>query len=212
MLLNIPGLLLSLPYEAVTHSFHSNTQTMQSSSWYISLHLNVVGGCFCCSVTQLGPTLCSMDCSMPGFPVLHCLLEFAEIHVHWVRDAVQSSHPLSPPLPPIYYNFTYNAEILTWVLCKWFQGFPGSSAYKECSNNAGYPSLIPGLRRSPGEGIGYPVQFSWASLVGLMVKNLPEMWETWVRSLGWEDHLEKGMATHCSILAWRIPTEEPGGL
>ena len=54
---------------------------------------------------------------------------------------------------------------------------------------------------------------SWASLVAQMVKNLPAMQETWVRSLGWEDPLEKGMVTHSSILAWRIPwTEEPGGL
>ena len=46
-----------------------------------------------------------------------------------------------------------------------------------------------------------------------MVKNLPAMWETWVRSLVWEDPLEEGMATHSSVLAWRIPwTEEPGGL
>jgi len=46
-----------------------------------------------------------------------------------------------------------------------------------------------------------------------MIKNLPAMWETWVRSLGWEDPLEKGMATHSSILAWKIPwTEEPGGV
>ena len=46
-----------------------------------------------------------------------------------------------------------------------------------------------------------------------MVKNPPAMWETWVRSLGWEDSLEEGMATHPSILAWRIPwTEKPGGL
>ena len=53
----------------------------------------------------------------------------------------------------------------------------------------------------------------WASLVAQMVKNLPAMQETWVRSLGWEDSLEKRMATHSSILAWRIPrTEEPGGL
>ena len=52
-----------------------------------------------------------------------------------------------------------------------------------------------------------------ASLVAQMVKNPPAVWETWVRSLGWEDPLEKGMATHCSILAWRIPwIEEPGGL
>ena len=53
----------------------------------------------------------------------------------------------------------------------------------------------------------------WASLVAQMVKNLPAMWETWVQSLGWGDPLEKGMATHSGILAWRIPwTEEPGGL
>ena len=52
-----------------------------------------------------------------------------------------------------------------------------------------------------------------SSLVAQMVKNLPAMWETWVWSLGWEDPLEEGMATHSSILAWRIPwTEEPGGL
>ena len=54
------------------------------------------------------------------------------------------------------------------------------------------------------EGIGYPLQYSWASLVA-QVKNLPAMWETWVLSLGWEDLLEKRTATHSSILAWRIP-------
>ena len=50
-----------------------------------------------------------------------------------------------------------------------------------------------------------PLQYSWASLVAQLVKNPPAMWETWVRSLGWEDPLEKGKATHSSILAWRIP-------
>ena len=59
--------------------------------------------------------------------------------------------------------------------------------------------------RSPGEGKGYPLQYSWASLVAQLGKNLPVMWETWVPSLGWEDPLEKGKATHSSILAWRIP-------
>ena len=57
------------------------------------------------------------------------------------------------------------------------------------------------------EGISYALQYSWASLVAQTVKNLPAMWETWVRSLGWEDTLEEGMATHSSILAWRIPTD-----
>jgi len=73
--------------------------------------------------------------------------------------------------------------------------------------------LIPGSGRSPGEGIGYPLPFSLAFLVAQRVKNLPSMWETWVCSLGWEDPLEKGMATHSSILSWRIPwTQELGRL
>ena len=55
--------------------------------------------------------------------------------------------------------------------------------------------------------------YTWTSLVAQMVKNLPVMWETWVQSLGLEDVLKNGMATHCSILVWRVPwTEEPGGL
>ena len=62
--------------------------------------------------------------------------------------------------------------------------------------------MIPVSGRSPGEGMGYPLQYSWASLVAQLVKNLPAMWETWVRSLGREDPLQKGKATHSSILAW----------
>ena len=65
--------------------------------------------------------------------------------------------------------------------------------------------MILGLGRSAGEGICYPLQYSWASLVAQLVKNPPAMQETWVRSLGWEDPLEKGKANHSSILAWRIP-------
>ena len=73
--------------------------------------------------------------------------------------------------------------------------------------------MIPGSGRSAGEKIGYPFQDAWASLVAQLVKNPPAMWEIWIRSLGWEDPLEKEMATHSSILAWKIPwTEEPGGL
>ena len=91
--------------------------------------------------------------------------------------------------------------------------FPSSSAGKESTCNAGDPGLIPGLERSPEEGMGYPLQYSWASLVAQTVKNLPAMQETWIWSLGWEDPLEEGMATHSSILVWKIPwTEEPGGL
>ena len=95
-----------------------------------------IGNCCCCSVTQSCPTLCdpmdfatpcsSMDCTMPGFSVLHCLLEFAQIHVHWASDG----------------------------------GFPDSSVSKESMCNAGDQGSIPGLRRSSGEGKGYPLQFS----------------------------------------------------
>ena len=83
-------------------------------------------------------------------------------------------------------------------------GFPHSSVGKESACDAGGPGPIPGSGRSAREGIGYPLQYSWASLVAQLVKNLPVMWETWVRSLDWES-LEKGKATHSSILAWRIP-------
>ena len=64
------------------------------------------------------------------------------------------------------------------------QSFPGSSAGIESTWNAGDPGLIPGSGRSTGEGIGYPLQYSWAPLVAQMVKNLPSMRETWVPSLG----------------------------
>ena len=93
------------------------------------------------------------------------------------------------------------------------QGISGSSAGKESICNTQDPGSIPQLGWSAGEGIGYPLQYSWASLVGQLAKNLPAMQETWVRSLGWEDPLEKGTTTHSSILAWRfLRTEEPGRL
>ena len=76
---------------------------------------------------------------------------------------------------------------------------------KESACSAEDPGLIPGLGRPAGEGIGYPLQYSWASHMAQLVKNLPAMWEIWVQSLGWEDPLQKGKATHSSFLAWRIP-------
>ena len=76
----------------------------------------------------------------------------------------------------------------------WFLslGFPDSSVGKESACNAGDPSLTLGYGRSPGEGISYPFQYSWAFLVAQLVKNLPSMQETPVRFLGKEDPLEKG--------------------
>ena len=81
------------------------------------------------------------------------------------------------------------------------QGLPSSSDGEESTCNVGDVASIPGLGRSLGEGKGYPFQDSWASPVAQMVKNLPAVQETWVRSLGPEDPLEEGLATHSSILA-----------
>ena len=77
-------------------------------------------------------------------------------------------------------------------------GFPDSSVGKESASSAGDLGSIPGLGR-------FPLQYSWAFLVTQLVKNLLALRGTWVRSLVWEDSLEKGTATHSSILAWRIP-------
>ena len=87
------------------------------------------------------------------------------------------------------------------------KGFPGSSVGKESAYNAGDSGSITRLERSPGEGLGYWLQYSWASLMTQTVKNLPAMQEAWVQSLSWEDPLEEGMASHSSILALRNPMD-----
>ena len=79
-------------------------------------------------------------------------------------------------------------------------GFPDSSVGKESRCDAGDPGSTPGSGRSAGEGIGYPLQYSWASLMAPLIKNPPAMRETWVQSLGQTDPLEKAMATHSTII------------
>ena len=119
-------------------------------------------------------------------------------------------------------EYSAPASLSPWRTCISVNEFVSYSGYnaikfsspgKESACKVGDPSLIPGLWRSHGEGIGYWLQYSWASQVAQLVKNLPIMRETWVQSLGWEDPLEKGTTTHSSILAWRITwTEESGRL
>ena len=129
------------------------------------------------------------------------------------------SHQIEMPLFfevlvfPLISDFYHITELLLKLIAekcpKYCEvlSFPGSSTGKEYACNAGEPSLITGLRSYPGEGICNPLKYSWASLMAQMVKNLPAMWETWLRSLGWEDSLEEDKATHSSILAWRIPMD-----
>ena len=103
------------------------------------------------------------------------------------------------------FNWAFNDAQEVYYVSPSSGGFPDSSVGKESACNAGDPGSIPGSGRSAGEGLGYPLQYSSAALVAQLVKNPPAMWETWVPSLGWEDPLEKGKATHSSILSWRIP-------
>ena len=92
---------------------------------------------------------------------------------------------------------------LCFCICLLYLGFPGSSAGKESTCNAEDPGSVPGLGRSTGKGIDYPLQYSWASLMAQLVKNTPAMQETWVWTVGWEDPLEKGKA----VVVNKIPQE-----
>ena len=152
-----------------------------------------------------------MDCSMPGLPVPHYLLEFAQVHVHWISDALQPSHPCLPLLLP---SVSQHKGLFQWVGCLHLVAkvleFQLQHQSFQWILKSWYPLGFTGLIR--------PIRFL-ASLVAQTVKSLPAMWETWVQSLGWEDPLEKKMAIpsgileFSSILAWRIPsTEEPGGV
>ena len=100
--------------------------------------------------------------------------------------------------------WTLLLEVSRFESCFDLLGFPGNSVGEESTYSAGDPGSISGAGWSAGEGIGYPLQYSWVSLVAQLVKNLPAMWETWVRSLGWEDSLEKGKATHSWRILWNV--------
>ena len=84
------------------------------SDSYLLVHVDKQQICSC-SVTQLCPTLCNpMDCSMPGFPVLHYLPDFAQTHVHWVPDGIQLSHPLFPP-SSLAFILSWHQGLFQWV-------------------------------------------------------------------------------------------------
>ena len=128
-------------------------------------------------------------------PSLVALKDFVDFVLHFRKSAVVILFVSDTPIMLKYF----------FISCENFGDviqFDSSQA-----SHAGDHGSIPGLERSPREGIGYPLQFSWASLVAQMVKNLSAVWETWVRSLGWEDPLEECVASHSSMLAWRIPMD-----
>ena len=134
--------------------------------------------------------------------LLQCMKVKSESEV--AQSCPTLSDPMDCSLPGSSIHGIFQARVLEW-LKPFIYCFPDSSTGEVSACNAGEPSSIAELGRSTGEGIGYPLQYSWASLVAQLVMNLPAVQETWVRSLGWEDPLEKGKATHSNIMAWRIP-------
>ena len=90
----------------------SHPQQLRVSNSHVPMNLIC---CCCCSVAQLYLTLWDpMDCRMTGLPVLHYLLEFSQIHIHWINDAIQPSHPLSSPSPPAF-NLSQYQGLFQWV-------------------------------------------------------------------------------------------------
>ena len=127
-----------------------------------------------------------ISCSTPGKQV--------------TREGIGGSH-IFKALGRISVKFLHLSLVMTSLMFLAHLQPSHSSVGKGSACSAGDLGLIPGSGRSAGERIGYPLQYSWAYLVAQLVKNLPAIWETWVQSLGWEDPLEKGKATHSSILA-----------
>ena len=133
----------------------------------------------CCSVAKSCPTLYDpMDCNTPGFPVLHYLLEFAQAPVHWVGDAIQPGHPLSPFCLPAL-NLSQKLDF------KKYYDFHLSLS----------PPMSSGWSQLPCHGLSYGKAHrarNWVSLVAQRVKSLPAMQETWVQSSGREDSPGEG--------------------
>ena len=136
------------------------------------------------SLRSVCPSICISGCLLSLFLSLHTHTEaHKERDFPWVRMGLCPNR-LIVNLKILYVENGFNTSDLLNNIIN-YQGFPDSSVGKESAWNAGDPSLIPGSGRSPGEGIGYPLQYSWASLVAQLVKNPPAMQETWDRPLGW---------------------------
>ena len=167
--------------------------------WSFISTFGKMGGCICnllaCLVSQSCPTLCdALDYSLPGSSVhgifsgkntgvgCHFLLRVIvpaqglNLHLLCLLHCRQIFYLVAMTLDlPVTLNFP-EISPTSWFPLPSRQGFPGSSVGKESTCNAGDPGSIPGLGRSTGEGIGCPLQYSWASPVAQLVKNLPAMW------------------------------------
>ena len=137
----------------------------------------------------------------------HYLFDFISHQTHstpvalaWLVFLKQSTCPPQDLCTCYFLCLGSSSKYFKFGSSSYFPWLPDSSVGKESTCNTGDPSSIPGSGRSAGERIGYQLPYSWASLMAQPVKNPPAMWETWVQTLGWDDPLEKGKATHSSIL------------
>ena len=182
-----------------------------------------------------------MDCSTPGFPVLHYLSEFAQTHVHWVSDAIQPSHPLSPPSPPAL-SPSQHQGLFQWVSSlhqvvkvlelqhqsfqwifrvyffrvDWFvllavQGTLKNFLQHHIQKHQFFGAQPSSWSNSHNSYCKHIFDHDHGNTTRL--PRLPVIWKTWVQSLGQEVPLEKEMVTHSSILTWKIPwMDGPGRL
>ena len=169
----------------------------------ISLESGATCGSLCCSVPARYLLTQNMRMLRNSWrtkydPTEQCSPTFLAPGVNFMEDSFSMYREWGNDFGMIQANYIYCALYHSWV-------------GKESAWEAGDPSLIPGSGRYAGEGIGYPLQYSWACLVAQLVKNPPAMRETWVWSLGWDDPLEKGKAACSSVLAWRIRGLSPWG-
>ena len=137
--------------------------------------------CCCCSVVHSCLTLCnSMDCSMPGFPVLHHLLEFTLTHVHWVGDAIQPSHPLSSPSPPCLGFAQLLGSVGSFIKFEKFSifptpgSFPVSQLFTSGSQSIGDSASAPVLLMNIQDW--FPL--GWTGWISLQAKGLSRVFPT----------------------------------
>ena len=178
---------------------------MTRISWWM-FHVSLWGVCI---FMLLDKVVYRWQLDLSGFSSAMCLWIFSLFDISITNKNTKSvSSGLSVSLcSSVRFCLMYFDALLlgtyTWsiIMSLMFWGFPCGPAGKESACNAGDPGLIPESERSPGEGIGYPLQYSWDSLVAQGTTR------AWVWSLCWEDPLEEGMTTDSSILAWRIPMD-----
>ena len=134
---------------------HDSGTPVSSDLPAITRLLSVMRSAVCCSVAQSCLTLCNpVDCSTPGFPVPHCLLELAQTHIHWVGDAIWPSHPLLPPSPPALYLSQHQGSCpMSWLFASSGQNIGASASVLPMSIQGWFPLWLTDVIALPSKEI-----------------------------------------------------------